>query len=164
MASVPTSRDRSCTSPLIASEERSTSAPDLTNSPATGRSRAASQQSSHGELLRQAINLKQERNEIEEQMRKIEERLRVHEDVLFTDERQTLRARQSRLKASYESKQAMLADLQACLLYTSDAADEEDSVDLGGRNNIQENEQNTIKGDDDTSQTNQKNNEGYDLS
>ena len=25
----------------------------------------------------------------------------------------------------------------ACLLYTSDAADEEDSVDLGGRRNIQ---------------------------
>ena len=26
-----------------------------------------------------------------------------------------------------------LADAEACLLYTSDAADEEDSVDLGGR-------------------------------
>ena len=29
-----------------------------------------------------------------------------------------------------------LAQIMFCLLYTSDAADEEDSVDLGGRRNI----------------------------
>ena len=29
-----------------------------------------------------------------------------------------------------------LSQIKACLLYTSDAADEEDSVDLGGRRNI----------------------------
>lgn len=112
MASVPTSRDRSGTTPLIASGERSTSAPDLTHSPLS-RTRAASQHSTHGELLRRAIALKQERDEIEEQMSKIEERLRVHEDVLFTDERQTLRARLSRLNASFESKQSMLTELQS---------------------------------------------------
>ena len=30
-------------------------------------------------------------------------------------------------------------DIEACLLYTSDAADEEDSVDLGGRRIIEKN-------------------------
>ena len=31
--------------------------------------------------------------------------------------------------------QPLHPDFETCLLYTSDAADEEDSVDLGGRNN-----------------------------
>src|SRR5665648_760481 len=37
------------------------------------------------------------------------------------------------VKAIYELKKPVIAALNGCLLYTSDAADEEDSVDLGGR-------------------------------
>ena len=50
-------------------------------------------------------------------------------------------ARMSVLLNNYERAAQELADIRIdkfnpCLLYTSDAADEEDSVDLGGRRNI----------------------------
>ena len=37
------------------------------------------------------------------------------------------------VKTYAEVRQALLAHQEICLLYTSDAADEEDSVDLGGQ-------------------------------
>src|SRR5674536_165598 len=58
----------------------------------------------------------------------------AHRGVLFLDEFSEFSIKLSEaLRQPLENKSIVINRNNVCLLYTSDAADEEDSVDLGGR-------------------------------
>ena len=98
--------------------------------PSSPRSRASSACSTphHGEVLRRAMQIKQEREELKNQMTKIQERLRQHSDVLFSDEREALEVKQAKLRQADEAKQQQLMQLQAQFKHLSN---EEQSVGQG---------------------------------
>ena len=67
----------------------------------------------------------------------------VHRAMLKTGEEVVVKVQR---KGIYDTMARDIGLLhKACLLYTSDAADEEDSVNLGGRRNIKKKEQKTKK-------------------